>query len=73
MNKDEYDFGYTVEVVPEIKQDDSEQLRNKLEMLVNDISTFLNNLKREPEKEYIHWPNRIESIDKFLDKIAKLY
>ena len=33
------------------------------------ILPLLYNLKKNPEKEYIHWPNRVAIIDKQIEKI----
>ena len=33
--------------------------------LYNAILPLLSNLRKNPEKDYIHWPNRIEKIDEF--------
>jgi len=34
---------------------------------------LLTNLKKNPEKEYILWPNRIEKVDQFEDHLRKIY
>jgi hypothetical protein len=34
---------------------------------------LLNNLKLNPEKEYILWPNRTEKIEQFEDHIQSIY
>ena len=36
------------------------------------ILPLLHNLKKNPEKDYIFWPNRTAKIDAFEDKIAKI-
>ena len=33
------------------------------------LNTTLYNLQKNPEKEYIHWPNRTAIIDKQIEKI----
>lgn len=35
------------------------------------IMPLLNNLKKNPEKEYIYWPDRIKKIDAFIKKMDK--
>ena len=37
------------------------------------ITPLLNNLKKNPEKEYILWPNRIEKVEAFEDHLYKIY
>jgi hypothetical protein len=41
-------------------------------MLRDMIMPLLNNLKKNPEKDIIHWPNRAEKIDAFIKKMNKL-
>lgn len=48
------------------------QQQQKAERMAKLIMPLLANLKKNPEKDYIHWPNRVEKIDGFIDKIAAL-
>ena len=41
----------------------------KLQGLVDMIMPLLNNLAKDPEKEYILWPNRAEKIQIFIKKV----
>ena len=45
------------------------ELEDKLNKLYNAIQPLLSNLKKNPEKEYILWPNRTEKIEQFEDLI----
>jgi hypothetical protein len=45
----------------------------KLDKLYNAVTPLLNNLKRNPEKEYILWPNRVEKVEQFEDILYKIY
>ena len=45
----------------------------KLDKLYNDITPLLNNLKKNPEKEYILWPNRVDKVEEFEDHLRKIY
>jgi hypothetical protein len=36
------------------------------------IIPLLNNLKANPEKDYIYWPNRYEKLDAFADKLHQI-
>jgi hypothetical protein len=47
--------------------------QEKLEKLFNAIQPLLNNLKQNPEKEYILWPNRLDKIEQFEDYIQGIY
>ena len=37
----------------------------KLDKLYNAITPLLNNLKKNPEKEYILWPDRLSKVEAF--------
>jgi len=85
MSNDLFDFGFTLvdeneldavqkaqETVSSVSTSVSET-QDKLDKLFNAIQPLLNNLKQNPEKEYILWPNRLEKIEQFEDHIQKLY
>ena len=44
----------------------------KLNKLYNAIIPLLTNLKKNPEKDYIYWPNRLERVEKFEDHISSI-
>ena len=46
------------------------ELEDKLNKLYNAILPLLTNLKKNPEKEYILWPNRTEKIEAFENHIS---
>ena len=52
---------------------EKEKLDNKINSLYNMFQPLLNNLAANPEKEYIFWPNRLEKIEEFRDKIDAVY
>ena len=78
----DFDFGFTavdeneLEAVQkasskiESTSSKAEDLEDKLNNLYNAILPLLSNLKKNPEKEYILWPNRTEKIEAFEDHIA---
>jgi hypothetical protein len=82
---DIFDFGFTAVDETELKAvqqtqalaQDAEQAalgnQEKLDKLYNAIQPLLANLKKNPEKEYILWPNRIEKVDQFEDYLRKIY
>ena len=85
MSNELFDFGFTLvdeneleavqkaqETVSSVSATTSET-QEKLDSLFNAIQPLLNNLKQNPEKEYILWPNRLEKIEQFEDHIQKLY
>ena len=82
MSDDFFDFGFTavdeeeLEAVQKINKKaeasktEASSAQTKLDKLYNAITPLLNNLKKNPEKEYILWPNRTEKIEAFEDHIA---
>ena len=81
MTDDIFDFGFTavteeeLEVVTELKERANTALsyHDRLENLFNAIQPLLNNLKANPEKDYIYWPNRLEKVEQFETKLQKIY
>ena len=80
-----FDFGFTavdedeleaVQTVT-IKQKDTEktakELQSKIDDLYNAITPLLNNLKKNPEKEYILWPDRSNKVEQFEDYLTSIY
>lgn len=80
MNNDIFDFGFTAVDENELevtKQVDVAYKRvqeheDKLNRLYNAILPLLTNLKKNPEKEYIKWPNRVKKVEEFEALIAKI-
>ena len=80
INKDDldFDFGFTavtedeVETVQKTKTTATDA-QARLEKLYNAITPLLTNLKKNPEKEYILWPNRLKKVEEFEDYIQKIY
>tara|TARA_B100000902_G_C27247623_1_gene883463 strand:+ start:819 stop:1085 length:267 start_codon:yes stop_codon:yes gene_type:complete len=84
LDLDKFDFGFTavdedeLEVVQKQSQKlestsgKAEELEDKLNKLYNSILPLLSNLKQNPEKDYIYWPNRVEKVDQFEDLISEI-
>lgn len=80
-----FDFGFTIvneEELDAVQQAAAqvqtvsstvEETQTKLDKLYNAIQPLLNNLKQNPEKDYIFWPNRLDKIELFEDHIQKIY
>lgn len=72
---DDYDFGFSLMTEDEIRENErlleSAVLTEsaKLEAFKNMIMPFLRNLTKNPEKEYIFWPDRAEKVEEFIKKI----
>ena len=47
--------------------------QERLDQLYNAIVPLLNNLKQNPEKDYILWPNRLAKVEEFEDHLQKIY
>ena len=85
MSDELFDFGFTLvdenelEVVQQAQSQvasvssNVEETQAKLDKLYNAIQPLLNNLKMNPEKEYILWPNRTEKIEQFEDHVQAIY
>ena len=85
MSDELFDFGSTfanedeLEVVQQAQQTVTQtttavtSTQERLDKLFNAIQPLLNNLKQNPEKEYILWPNRLEKIEQFEDHIQNIY
>jgi len=50
----------------------SKTYEEKLEALYKLIMPLLVNLQKNPEKEYILWPNRAEKVKEFIAKVDKI-
>jgi len=80
----DFDFGFTavdadeLEVVREAKQvaettsATAESNAAKAQLIYDAVVPLLNNLKANPEKDYIYWPNRYEKLDAFADKLHQI-
>ena len=85
MTDDMFDFGFTAVDEDELTAvkalrttadevaSTAEDTQIKLDKLYNAITPLLNNLKANPEKEYILWPNRTEKIEAFDNKLFDIY
>lgn len=71
--KEEHDFGFSFADSTELSAE-VDTANEKLEKLRAMILPFLNNLKKNPEKDMIKWngKDRVEKIDDFIVKINKL-
>ena len=78
---DMFDFGFTavneneLEAVQQLSTqvEEATSLEDRVNQLYNAITPLLNQLKANPSKEYIYWPNRVEKIEQFEDHLHKIY
>jgi hypothetical protein len=73
MNDDDFDFGFTaVDFDPTELQGQVDETKSKLQQVEGLILPLLKNLMKNPDKDYIHWPNRTTVIQKQIDKITAI-
>jgi len=82
---DIFDFGFTAVDESELEavqalgatakdvEEKASTTQDKLDKLYNAIVPLLNNLKKNPEKEYILWPNRLEKVEEFETHLQTIY
>jgi hypothetical protein len=85
MSEQIFDFGFTavneeeLEAVQQATQQvesvssSVQSTQERLDKLYNAIQPLLNNLKQNPEKEYILWPNRLEKVEQFEELLYNIY
>ena len=85
MSDDIFDFGFTavdedeLQAVKAVEEKaaaasrTAEATQETLDKLYNAIAPLLANLKKNPEKEYILWPNRTAKIEEFEAKLFEIY
>lgn len=79
-----FDFGFTavdedeLEAVQlqtaktEVLASNAHQLEEKIDKLYTAILPLLQNLKKNPQKDYIYWPNRTSKIEEFEALLQKI-
>jgi len=84
MTDDIFDFGFTIVDEQELEvvqttaasaataEATASSYEEKVNKLYNAILPLLSNLKKNPEKDYIYWPNRTEKVEQFEDMIANI-
>jgi len=85
MADDLFDFGFTIVDEQELEavqqatakvetvSTSVSETQDRLDKLYNAITPLLNNLKKNPEKDYILWQNRLEKVEQFEDHIQNIY
>ena len=82
---DIFDFGFTavtedelafVEIskkIAEEKEEEAATIQERLDSLYNAIIPLLNNLKKNPEKDHILWPDLLAKVEQFEDHLQQIY
>ena len=76
-----FDFGFTAVTEEELESTQTAKAAEataagtteRLDKLYNAVIPLLSNLKKNPEKEYILWPNRLAKVEEFETYITKIY
>ena len=73
----DFDFGFELvdSPEPELKkknQEIEEQYKDRIKEIEEFVLPFLVNLSKNPEKEYLRWPNRADSVKKIMDNFLIL-
>lgn len=74
------DFGFTAvhetdltePIITEVKSTANDATKQKLSDLEKLILPLLVNLMKNPDKDYIHWPNRVPLIEKQIERILAI-
>jgi len=74
----DFDFGFTAVDEEELESYQkvssvASSTQDKVDKLYNAIIPLLNNLKANPEKDYILWPNRLKKVEEFEDFLTDIY
>lgn len=81
MAEELFDFGFTAVAEEELDAaraanqatDEANELRARLDSLYKSILPLVTNLKKNPEKDYIYWPSRLEKVQNFERLLKKIY
>lgn len=80
-----FDFGFTAVTEEELEavqkatstaaavESSASEVKDRLDKLFNAIQPLLTNLKANPEKEYILWPDRLKKVEAFETHLQKIY
>ena len=85
MNLEDFDFGFSAVDENELAavttatakvataSSDSKAVQAKMDRMFSAVMPLLNNLQKNPGKEYIYWPDRHNKVEQFRDKLTILY
>lgn len=66
---DIFDFGFTTVEPKDIER--AEDVKNRLDRVIDLIEPFLDNLAKDPQKD-IHWPDRDKKIKEFKKRLIDI-
>lgn len=73
VSEDEIDAVQKAKSTVQQTSETASSTQEKLDKLYNAITPLLKNLKKNPEKPYIKWPDRLEKVEQFEELIQKIY
>lgn len=78
IDDDLFDFGFTTVTVDELtevkqKESDAKSTQCKLDKMHRAIKPLLQNLKANPDKDYILWPDRLKKVEEFEMHLEAIY
>ena len=85
MSLEDFDFGFSVVDEKELEavttasakveaaSGTAQAVQDKMDKMYIAVMPLLNNLQKNPEKEYIFWPDRHNKVEQFRDKLTILY
>ena len=73
VDENELDAVQQISKVAEQSSSNFDHVQEKVDNLYNAITPLLNNLKQNPEKEYILWPNRVDKVEQFEEMLSEIY
>lgn len=70
---EDFDFGFTTVTEEELEVvQNAGKTEEKIDKLYKAIQPLLENLKANPDKDYIYWPNRVAKINEFQNMIKRI-
>lgn len=73
VDEDELEILQTTKTQLQTVSEAAVSIEDKLNKMYNMITPLLNNLAKNPEKDYIYWPNRLDKIEQFRDMLDEVY
>ena len=78
--KEIFDFGFTTTDIDMSEKDAeleeykgrAEAYKMSMNSIYREIQPLLDNLAANPERDYIHWPNRAEKVQEFRQRLSDL-
>ena len=74
VDLDDMGFSFADDMTEETKnaKQNADDIQARLDKLYNTMTAFLSNMSKNPEKETLVWPNRVEKINEFQIMLKKI-